>query len=80
MFGIHCRPSRGSSYGLLNGQGHLPHGVTVEIGPEEFFEGCFAGEWGENLTEVGNVFGSGMRMQGDETMPECSLKLRNAEQ
>ena len=47
-----------------NGQGHLLHGVTVEVGPEEFFEGCFAGEWGENLTEVGNVFGSGMRMDG----------------
>ena len=47
-----------------NGKGHLLHGTAVEVGPEQFFEGCFAGEWGENLTEVSNVFGSGMRMHG----------------
>jgi hypothetical protein len=47
-----------------DGQGQLLHGTAVQVEPEQFFEGCFAGEWGENLTEVGNVFGSGMRMHG----------------
>jgi len=45
-----------------DGQGQLLHGTAVEVGPEEFFEGCFAGEWGENLAASGHVFGSGMKM------------------
>lgn len=38
----------------------LVHGSNVDIFPQGFFEGCFAGEFGSDPRLAANVFGSGM--------------------
>ena len=50
-----CQPGKESE---------LIHGRDVDVFDEGFFEGCYSGDWeSRNFDQVGQVFGSGMRLR-----------------
>ena len=48
------------------GKSRLVHGSAVDVFEDGFFEGCLAGNTARDLTQIQEVFGSGMKIQNGE--------------